>query len=133
MEGCLRSRDRRGAAAVELALLLPLLVFIFLVVIDFARVFYFSQVVSNCARNGALYASNLTTAVSPYASVSDAALADASNLTPAPTVTSSNGTDTAGNPYVSVTVSWTFSTISHFPGIPETVPLSRTSQMRVSQ
>lgn len=133
MERCWRRRDQRGVAAVELALLLPLLVFIFLVVIDFARVFYFSQVISNCARNGALYASNLTTAQSTYASLSDAALADASNLTPSPTVTSSNGTDTAGNPYVSVSVSWTFSTISHFPGIPDNVQLTRTSQMRVSQ
>jgi Flp pilus assembly protein TadG len=133
MQSCARPGNRRGVAAVELALLLPLLVFLFLITIDFARVFYFSQVISNCARNGALYASNLTATQSPYASVNEAALADASDLSPAPTVTSVNGTDTAGNPYVRVTVNWSFSTVSQFPGIPNNVQLSRTAQMRVSQ
>jgi Flp pilus assembly protein TadG len=124
---------RHAAAAVELAVLLPLLFFILLILIDFARVFYFSQTVSNCARNGAVYASQLVTAQSPYSSVSEAALADAEDLDPQPTVTSTSGTDTAGNPYVRVTVSWDFHTISQFPGIPSTVQLSRTCQMRVSQ
>ena len=41
---------RRGAAVVELAVILPLLVFLFLVVVDYCRLFYFSQVVTGCAR-----------------------------------------------------------------------------------
>ena len=41
-----------------MALLLPLLVFLYVIGVDFARVFYYSQVIENAARNGALYASD---------------------------------------------------------------------------
>jgi Flp pilus assembly protein TadG len=62
----LRFKPRRGTASVELAILLPFLTFIFLIAVNFARVFYFSQIIENCARNGALYASDLTAqALSP--------------------------------------------------------------------
>lgn len=123
---------RRGVAAVELAVLLPLLVFLFVIAVDFARIFYYSQTIENCARNGAIYASNLTSAQSPYSSIQDAALADAGDLNPQPTVTSTNGTDASGNPYVEVTVSWQFQSVTNFPGIPNTVNLTRTVQMRVA-
>ena len=46
---------RRGAAAVELALLLPVLVFCSMMTVDFARVAYVQVTLQNCARNGALY------------------------------------------------------------------------------
>ncbi len=49
---------RRGVAVVELAVLLPLLVFLFVVTVDFARVYYFSLTLQNCARAGAMYASD---------------------------------------------------------------------------
>ena len=48
-------KKRRGVAAVELALLLPLLVFVCMAAIDFARVAYALVILQNCARNGALY------------------------------------------------------------------------------
>jgi Flp pilus assembly protein TadG len=118
---------RRGAAVVELAILLPLLCFLFVVTVDFARVFYYSLTIANCARNGALYASDpVAAAMSPYTSVQQAALADATNLTPTPTVTSSS----SGSGYVEVTVTYQFRTITHYPGVPETVNLTRTVRMR---
>jgi Flp pilus assembly protein TadG len=125
-------RIRAGTAAVELAVILPFLAFLFVVAIDFARVFYFSQVIEHCARNGAIYKSNLTTAQSPYASLQDAALADAGGLSPQPTVTSATSTDAAGNSYVQVTVTWQFQSITAFPGMPSIVNLSRTVKMRVA-
>ena len=128
--GC---RKRRGVAAVELAVLLPFLAFLFVIAVDYARIFYFSQVLDNCARNGALYASDpVAQASSPYTSVQQAALADAANLSPQPTVTSTTGTDAAGNAYVQVTVAGQFKTVTNFPGVPNTVNLSRTVQMRVA-
>src|SRR4051794_11952174 len=67
----LRSRKRRarfGAAAVELAVLLPFLAFLFVIAVDWSRIFYYSVIVTNAARNGALYASDPTTqSESPYA------------------------------------------------------------------
>jgi Flp pilus assembly protein TadG len=113
--------------------LFPFLTFLFVIAVDFARIFYFSQIIENCARQGALYASDpKAPANNRYASVSDAALADASDLSPQPTVSSSTGTDTAGNPYVAVTVTWQFQSITNFPAVPNNVTLSRTVQMRVA-
>src|SRR5688572_31514655 len=110
---------RCGTAVVELALLLPLLVFLFLVATDFARVFYFSLSLTNCARAGALYASDPSTAdESPFANVQAAALADATNLSPTPTITSTTGIDGLGRKFVSVTANYTFQTVTGFPGIP---------------
>ena len=127
-----RLRSRRGVAVVELAVLLPLLVFLFLITIDFARVFYFSVTLKNCARAGAMYASDPTVAdESPFANVQAAALADATNISPSPTVSSTMGTDSAGRLYVAVTARYTFRTITGFPGIPSNLALSRTVKMYV--
>lgn len=118
--------SRNGAAVVELAILLPLLVFLFVIAVDWSRIFYYSITVDNCARNGALYASDpYAIGLSPYSSMSAAALADASNLSPQPTVTSTSGSDSYGN-YVECTVSYSFRTITNFPGIPQSTPLVRT-------
>jgi Flp pilus assembly protein TadG len=125
-------RARQATATVELALLAPFLFFLFVIAVDFARVFYFSQVLANCARQGAMYASDpKAPAYNLYTSVQAAALADASNLTPQPTVTSTTGTDGAGNQYVAVTVTWQFNSVTGFLGIPASLNLSRTAQMRV--
>jgi Flp pilus assembly protein TadG len=127
------SRPRRGASAVELALLLPILALLFVFAVDFARLYYHYSIVTNCARNGALYASDPTASTeSPYGSVTDAALADASNLNPQPTVTPQYGTDSSGNGCVRVTVTYPFSTISNYPGLPNPINLTRTVQMRTA-
>src|SRR5262249_33117583 len=118
-----------------LAVLLPLLAFLFVISVDYGRVFYYSQVIENCARQGALWASdpsapayNLYTGTN---ALTNAALADAGDLSPAPQVSQSTGTDAAGNKWVAVTVQWQFNTITNFPGVPS-VNLSRTVQMRMA-
>lgn len=124
---------KRGAAVVELALLLPLLVFLFLIAADFARIFYYSLTLTNCARAGALYASDpATMGESPFPSVQAAALADATNISPLPTVTQTSGADESGRPYVQVSAVYTFSTITAFPGIPNSIQLQRTVRMYVA-
>jgi Flp pilus assembly protein TadG len=126
-------RGRRGTAVVELAVLLPLLVMLFLVTVDFARVYYFSLTLENCARNGALYACDPAGMVeSPFVNVSQAALSDAKNLSPQPTITQTSGTDMAGRAYVEVTASYTFATMTKFPIIPSNVQLTRTVRMFVA-
>ncbi len=129
---------RRGSAAVELVLLLPFLAMLFLFTVDFARLYYHYSIVTNCARNGALYASDPTAAtespyynVNPSLAITNAALADASNLSPQPVVSFSNGVDANGNPCVDVTVVYSFATISTYPGLSNPIQLSRTVQMRV--
>lgn len=127
-----KQRARRGLAAVELAVLLPVIMFLLLLAIDFCRIFYFANCVENAARQGALYASDsVEAAKSSYTSVT-AAVQGESNLSPAPSVSTANGTDSAGNACVDVTVTWTFNTVASFPGIPATWDLSRTVRARVA-
>src|SRR5262249_40545307 len=126
-----RPQRRRGAAAVELAVLLPVLAFLFVAAVDYPRVSYYSVTVENCARNGALYASDpVMAAQPPYASITAAAQAEAPNLSPAPSVSSASGTDGDSNPYVEVTVTWSFQTLTNYPGVPSTVTVSRTVRVR---
>jgi Flp pilus assembly protein TadG len=120
------SPSRRGVAAVELAAVLPFLAFVFVIGVDWSRLFYCSLTVEQCARNGAFYASDpYNTTLSPYADITSAALADASNLTPQPTVSLASGSDGNGA-YADCTVSYTFQTITNFPGVPSSNPIVRT-------
>jgi Flp pilus assembly protein TadG len=139
---------RKGVATLELAILLPFLCFLFVVSVDFARVFYFAVTVQNCARNGAYYASDYPNTsyiyndIYGYTSINDAVLRDAGNLSPTPTYqvaysTSPDGpfnltSAPSGSAYVQVTVNWTFQTITNYPGVPSTLNLSRTTVMQVA-
>jgi Flp pilus assembly protein TadG len=128
----MRTNQRAGAAVVELALLLPLIVFLFVIGVDFARVFFHHITVTNAARSGAMYGAQDPTQAQDTIGIRDAALADAKDLSPAPEVKSAVGTDELGNPCINVTVNWTFQTASSFPIVPNTVNLSRTVQMRIA-
>ena len=138
---------RPAVAAVELAVLLPFLCFLFVVAVDYARIFYYAITVQNCARNGAYYASNypnnsyLYNDIYGYTDLDDAVLRDAGNLSPAPTYqvgygSSANGpftqsTSQAGG-YVQINVTWTFQSVTNFPGVPSSVTLTRSSVMEVA-
>lgn len=117
---------RKGIAAVELAILLPFLAWLVVISVDWGRIFYYAVTINNCARNGAQYVFDPYSGVtSQYPDLTSAALADASNLKPSPTVSSATGSDTNG-PYVDVTVSYNFSTLTNFPGVPKSTTLTRT-------
>jgi hypothetical protein len=75
--------------------------------------------------------------------LNDAILRDAGNLSPQPTYTVGYGSSPngpfngssapiTGGGYVQVTVNWTFSTITNYPGVPRTSTLSRSSIMQVA-
>jgi Flp pilus assembly protein TadG len=124
---------RTALAALELVLVLPMMSFVSLISVDYSRVFY------AWARNGALYASNSSYATSTsFTSYQQAALAAAPGLTPAPTVSLLNGTDTSGNAYVQVTATYQFSTFANYPTlgsfapIPNSVALTRSIRMIVT-
>jgi hypothetical protein len=128
-----RTIRRRGTAAAELAVVLSTLVFICIATCDYARSVFATVTVANCARNGALYAADTVFAAqTPYTSLQQAAQADGSNLSPAPTVSSTTGTDANGYKYVEVTVSYNFTGIINYPGIPQSNTITRTVRMAVS-
>lgn len=51
----IRTRSQRGTSLVEVALMLPFLLLLLLVVVDFGRAYYISIEVTNAARAGAQY------------------------------------------------------------------------------
>jgi Flp pilus assembly protein TadG len=135
-----RQGRRRGGSAAELALCAPVLLFILLIAVDFCRLFYAYNIVTNAARNGALWASDplangtVTPSQSPYPTLLAAASADASNLNPALTnanVTPTTGTDGHGNATAVVTVSYQFNLITSYLGL-SNIDLSRQVSMRVA-
>jgi Flp pilus assembly protein TadG len=124
-------RTRAGAAIAELAMALPILLVVFAFTVDFARVYYFTQIVSDCARNGAMYASHPDLReLSPYETAEQAALAGADNLSPKPTVTSQTIKDTSDTELAVVTVKYPFKRL--FPLIIKgDLNIESTSRMRV--
>ena len=65
-----RAKRRRAAAAVELALMLPVLTFLLIISVDFARLYYHYVTITNCARNGALWLCDpIAQTTSKYATV----------------------------------------------------------------
>ena len=125
-----QTRQRIAAAAVELAVLAPFLAFLSVIAADWARLLYFSVEVNDCAKSGALYASDpISAAQSRYATVTDAAMAEATELAATATVTSGL-TTVSGTIYVTVTVAVPFKTITNFPGVPSSQMVSRTVMMR---
>jgi len=123
---------RYGAAVVELAILLPLLAFLFVAGVDFARVYYPALTITNAASSGALWGARDDVRAADTAGIRKAALADATDLKPPPTVTSVIEKDELGHACIKVTVTWTFNTVSRFPMVPNTLNLTRTVQMRIA-
>jgi hypothetical protein len=107
--------------------------FLFVITLDFGRIFYFTLTIENSARNGALWASDPYAPGQSYTSLQNAVQADASNLSPAidnARISSTTGTDATGGAVVSVTVSYDFNLITNYPGIPNPYTVSRTVEMR---
>ena len=144
---------RRGATAVELALVLPFLMFLFVVAIDYARVFYYGIMLENCARNGAYFASNYPNAsylyndIYGYKDLDDAIYSDAASvmkpgdpaknnatyeLTYSYTLDGSYTATPVTSGYAKVTMKWTFKTVTQFPAVPNKVALERSVIMKMA-
>ena len=126
---------RRGGAAVELAGILPILVFCTMASVDFARVAYVQVTLQNCARNGALYEFYLGAGFpmpTTWTTRSAAVSADAPSWL---TVTSTASTPgSATNNTVTVTATATYNLIAlgalkGMSSMPGSMTLSQTAKM----
>jgi Flp pilus assembly protein TadG len=126
---------RRGAAAVEFAVLLPFLGLMFSAAVDFGRVYHVTQTLQESAFAGAMVASG-TAQSSPTlgtaTGAANAAIATASTLSPP--LQTSNVSVVTGNPggTASVTVSYEFQLITPILGPSGTVTLQRTAVVNVA-
>jgi hypothetical protein len=145
-----KDRRRQAAAAAELAVLLPFLVFIFVITVDFGRIIYYTVTIDNCVHNGAVFASQTfdnqnqqwvgnnqywQAPSGTLDSVVDATLADGASLSPPLTrdnVSVASGSDANGHNETTVTVTYTFQSITQFPGVPSNVTITRSCQVRVA-
>src|ERR1700684_2925808 len=73
-------RHKRGQAAVELAVAVPVLILLLIAGVDYGRVFYMSIGVNNAARAGAQYGSQTVITAADATGMIAAAKSDASNL-----------------------------------------------------
>jgi TadE-like protein len=137
---------RAGQAAVEMALVLPVLAVLLVGVVDLARVFFVSIGVSNAARAGVAYGAQSLTTAKDNSGMKQAALDDGSGISGLSATAkefcecvvagvhlSCSPTPICGKPhtYVQVQTSAQFQTLLHYPGLPSTVELSGNAVMRV--
>jgi len=100
-----RRPNRPGAAAVELAVLIPFLFFLFVGSVDLARFFYNSQVIAECARATAQFGSNPNLSdKTKYESAVEFGKVLLQDLSPPPTISISHGTDGLMNRFIDVEV-----------------------------
>jgi Flp pilus assembly protein TadG len=110
-------RRERGAAAVELAIVLPVLFLVIAGIIDFGRFFFFQIQVTNAAREGARMAVVMPgPSPDPRPSITVRALAAAGGV-PAVTVSPVVTCDSGSSANASVTVQAPFSWIIMGPAI----------------
>jgi Flp pilus assembly protein TadG len=140
---------RRGQAAVELALVSPVLGLLLVGTADFARAFYFNQEVVAAARAGAQYGSQSKSTSVDTSGISAAASANGVNVpglsasssvctcvSPVPSGESAcatsycNGANSSAT-YVIVNTSATFTTLVHYPGVPQSTTLKGSAIMQV--
>ena len=140
------STKRKGVATVEFAILLPFLMFLFVLALDYARIFYYSMTLEIAARNGAYFASDYP-GIYIYSSIDQAATSDSTNLDPKPTITTRYDSNVDGSfgstspildsnklqtGYVKVAATWTFHSITGFPLLPTSVNLDRHVIMKMA-
>jgi hypothetical protein len=115
-----------------MAVLLPLVGFLFVVAVDFCRVFNFTETVRGCAQAGALYSSNNAHAdpsVSTADAATSAAVAEGTMLNPP--LSAGDVTVAVASGTATVTVNYKFRTLVSYPGIAQPLSVSRTIRMTV--
>ena len=138
-------RSRRGGAAVELAVLFPIILLILIGIVDYGRVFYTWVQVSNAARAGAEWGGQDFSTENDTATMTAVAKADgvdAGTLTPVssrvcecsqvPRDCSLGACPGGAAPevYTKVVISKTVNMFLSYPGLPPSVTISRTAYFR---
>lgn len=144
-----RCDTQGGNAALEFTLLFPVLLFMLVGTMDFARVFFGGIAMENAARAAVQYGALSPGKAGDTAGIVAAGLADAAGqglvgvtasarnfcscTGSSSTISCSIGSCSGQTPngYVEATVQYTFNSIVPYPGLPANMVISRTARMRV--
>ena len=134
-------RGERGQALVELAMIAPVLIILMLGAIDFGRVYFAYVSVTNGARTGADYAvanCDQTCDAGDLVGIRDAVVAETTELLDTSPTNPDVSVNTASwlgpdHRHVDVTVSYTFTTIFPWPGLPNSMNVERTMRARIQE
>ncbi|MBI5085063.1 MAG: pilus assembly protein [Acidobacteria bacterium] len=140
-------RRQKGGAAIEMALLGPILILLTAGAIDIGRVMYTGMEAATAARAGVQYGAQSTETSTDYAGMQTTALNAAPNVSGLTAVAAKvctcstisagtvgcNTTCATGSlkAYVTVTSRITFRTLLPYPGVPSSMPVKQTVWMRV--
>jgi len=132
-EGRRLNAERRGAAAAELAILLPFMALTFSVVLDFCRAYHVTQTIQSSAHAAALYASGTATPppdTTAEQAAKDAAVAEAASLQPP--LDPACVIVVIGGSTAQVTVSYDFRLLTPLLGEAGSVTITRSATMEVA-
>lgn len=140
-------RSDSGASLLELSIVAPVLIILVIGLIEVGRYTFMGILAANAARAGAQYGAQDLTHANDPTGIAAAAKTDGQNLTPwvvaTPMLFCSQNNSNVTCPvapstpapgviyYVKVQVTGTFTNLMHYPGIPNNIPVSGTSVMRV--
>lgn len=135
-------RSQAGTAVAEFAVALPALIMLVIGLIEIGRYGYLALLCTHAARAGVEYGAQNVSTADDSTGISNAALKDAGNsgfvVSTTHSCAENNSTVAcAGQPangevyYLQVKVTGTFHSLFNYPGIPSSVSLSSTSQMRL--
>ena len=140
------SKDVRASAAIEFALVTPLLIYLLIGLVDVGRYMYYGIIVAHAARSAVQYGSQTVYTADDSTGIMNVARQDAQGLTLSvnpPTIQCVEGgvvvicpspgtaIPTTLSYYVQVQVSGTFHPLVAYPGIPSSVPVSATAVTRL--
>jgi len=127
------NRNRRGTALVEAAVVLPVMILLIGIAVDYGRIYYSTVTLSGSSRNGAMYEFDpYSYDESNYTSYTTAAQSDASNL--GTNVTFSKSTSTvSGTTTVTIQSNSTFRMLSSWYFLPNQTSINRTIAIRQVQ
>lgn len=140
-----RLSNEHGGSLIELSLLLPMLMLLFVGAVDLGRAYYLAIEVSRAAQAGTIYGIRDPTDISGMETASDAGASNLSNASATATYgcecSDGSASDAlCGSPptctynyvsYVDVVTSAQYVPIFIYPGLPSTLTISREVRMRV--
>ena len=109
----------------------PLLMFLAVIGVDYARVFSRTLILESASRNACWYACQDQDHANNTTMIQSVAAKDLTDVDPAPTVATQQFDRADGFRYVQVSVTMTFTTITNYPGVPSSSTLTRMTEMRI--